>query len=358
MIVVALIACVLLAVAAASAFAAYRLAGSHAWNRQYDHRGIGLAIELAFLFLTAAVAIAISIIMAESFKSLFLAGQWRSPLYLGAAAVMAAGVSFYALVMAPDTLARAQAVKAEEVAKECRLPYALYVPFSVVSWAGFVLPVIALIVVSIHSDYRGMAVAQGRLSEEGANAMALAESKPDAAGKVAGIYSLDYQGAIDTVERMVSRYLWVVGVFMIFVIVILNTHITSVFTEEAQDAFKWLMWALLAVAIGIGLIGLARFQVFRDIAIETQTRLYRMGTDKGLVELIASAKSALLALRNQGPTQFVKMTFDSGGLWLMFFGYAIQVVMAKVTQRSVVKVIFPGPVARFLDSFMLGADEG
>ena len=59
------------------------------------------------------------------------------------------------------------------------------------------------------------------------------------------IYRLEYRAAVDTVQRVVTRYLWVVGVFFFFLVVILNTRITSAYAESAQDFFKWLMWGLL-----------------------------------------------------------------------------------------------------------------
>ena len=75
------------------------------------------------------------------------------------------------------------------------------------------------------------------------------------------------------------------------------------------------------------------------------------------LDLLASSREALLVLRNQGPVQFIHMTLDSGSLGLMFFGYAMQIILAKVTHRSVVGMIFPAHVARFIDSFMLGSEE-
>ena len=41
----------------------------------------------------------------------------------------------------------------------------------------------------------------------------------------------------------------------------------------------------------------------------------------------------------------------------MIFTYALQAVLAKVTQRSAVSAIFPRSVAQFLDGFLLGREE-
>lgn len=357
MFVIVLVVAGLLVVAAASAVAAYRLSGSSAWEREYNPQGMGLTIELAYLFLVVTAAMAISLIMADSFRMLFLVGAWRSPVLLASALVMTAGVAFYMLAVAPLTLGRKQHVAPERIGRECRLPYLMYAPFSIISWVGLVLPVLAVLVVSIHSDHGTMALTRQRLAEEGRAVIALSDSRPETAREHVAIYDLAYREAVDTVQRMVSRYLWVVGVFMIFVVVILNTRITSVFTEESQDAFKWLMWVLLAVAVGICLFGLTRYQSFRAIAIETHARLQSIAAARGQLELLAAVKEALLELRNQGPVEFLRRTVESGSLWLMLFGYALQFVMAKVTHRSVLKVIFPSPVARFLDSFMVAGEE-
>jgi orotidine-5'-phosphate decarboxylase len=179
---------------------------------------------------------------------------------------------------------------------------------------------------------------------------------PGAAADHAQIYGLAYRESLDAVQRMVSRYLWVIGVFMLSIIVILNTRITSSFTEESQDAFKWLMWVLLAVAVGVCLFGFSRYQAFRDLAVATHQGLQTLASTTGNLALLAAARESLLGLRNQGPVQFIQMTLESGSLGLMFFSYAMQIVLAKVTHRSVLGMIFPSPVARFLDSFMLGSD--
>lgn len=357
MFVIVLVVAGMLALAAASAVAAYRLSGSSAWDREYNPRGMGLTIELAYLFLVAAAAGAISLIMADSFKTLFLAGAWRSPILMLSALVMTAGVAIYMLVIAPVTLARTQQIRPERIGRECRLPYLMYTPFSMVSWVGLVLPLLALIVVTIQSDRGVMAATRLKLAQEGQAVTALSESRPETASQQVALYDLAYREAVDTVQRMVSRYLWVVGVFMIFVVIILNTRITSVFTEESQDAFKWLMWVLLAVAIAISLFGLARYQSFRALAIDTLSRLQTRAAAGGQLELLATVKESLLELRNQGPVEFLRRTIESGSLWLMLFGYALQFVVAKVTHRSVLKMIFPGPVARFLDSFLVPSEE-
>ncbi|MEK7315596.1 MAG: hypothetical protein AAB011_05400 [Candidatus Eisenbacteria bacterium] len=357
MIVVVVVVLAMLVAATASAVAAYRWSGSAAWNREYNAHDMGLAIEVAFLFLTFASSIAIALIMKDSFRALFLEGGWRTPLFLGSLIVVAGGVSIYMLAIAPGTLAAKQKVAAGAVGSECRRPYLYYTPFSVISWVGAVLPVLALIVVSIGADSNAMGAVKQTLGREGAVVVAHCENEPSAAKSHAGIYSLAYRESLDAIQRMVSRYLWVIGVFMISIIVILNTRITSSFTEESQDAFKWLTWLLLVVALGVCLFGFSRYQIFRDLAIETQLRLQALAAGTGNLDLLASSREALLALRNQGPVQFLQMTLESGSLGLMFFGYAAQIVLAKVTHRSVLGMIFPGPVARFLDSFMLSSEQ-
>jgi hypothetical protein len=357
MIGILLLVCGLLAIAVLSATAAYRLSGSAAWTREYGLDGFGLTIELSFLFLTFLAAASISLIMANSFKSLFLLGGWRSPAYLIAAVVMAAGVSIYMVIVAPQTLAKKQNVVPDAVARECRLPYLLYAPFSIISWAGFVLPVLALVVVSIGSDYDLMSATKAKLAADGTTIVALSDSKPDTAKDRVGIYGLAYREAVDSVQRMVSRYLWVVGVFMIFIIVILNTRITAVFTEESQDAFKWLMWALLAVALGICLFGLARYQSMRYLAIAATAQLQAVAGARGQLPAVAAAKSALLELQSQGPVEFWRTTFQGGSFMPMLFGYALQIVLAKATHRPLLQMIFPRRVATFLEAFMLSAEE-
>lgn len=354
---VALVVSGLLAAAAASAFAAYRLSGSVAWEREYNQQGMGLSIELTFLLLTVLAAAAISLIMADSFQKLFLHGLWRSPAYLASAVVILSGVAIYMLVVAPRTLAQKQKVERDRLASECWRPYLFYAPFSMISWVGFVLPVLALIFVSIQSDYGRMNVARQTLAQDGEAVIAMIGGQAEITKEHPALYSLAYRGATETLQRIVSRYLWVIGVFMMFVIVILNTRITSVFTEESQDAFKVLMWVLLAVALGICLFCLTRFQSMRDLAIETNSRLQSIAGSRGQLQPLAATNEALLALRNQGPVQFWRMILEGGGLWLMFFGYATQIVMAKITHRSLVQMIFPRPVARYLDAFMLTGED-
>jgi hypothetical protein len=354
--IVALVVLATLAVATLSAVAAYRC-GSAAWDREYNAHRMGLAIEVAFLFLTFASAAAIALIMKDAFETLYFRGAWRSPFYLGAMAVIAGGVAIYAIAVAPGSLAKKQGVAAGDVARECRLPYLLYAPFSILSWIGAILPVLALIIVSIHADSREMHDTKQGLTREAQTVVAQSAANPATAKDHAGIYNLAYRESLDAVQRMASRYLWVVGVFMVSIMVILNTRITSSFTEESLDAFKWLMWVLLAVALGVCLYGFGRYQVFRDLALETQTRLQALAGATGNLNLLASSREALLVLRNQGPVTFIQMTLASGSLALMFFGYAMQIVLAKVTNRSVLAMIFPSPVARFLDSFMLGSEE-
>lgn len=352
----AVVVVLLLAVALASVIAAYRC-GSSAWNREYGLGGFGLTVEMSYLVLTALAALAISVIMNDSFSALFLEGGWRRPLFLGAGVVILTGTSIYLLAVAPSILRRKQSVPPERFASECVRPYALYAPFALVTWAGLVLPVLALVTVSIHADLGLMQRTRAELVARGDVVVSAVQVTSEAPEAQSELFSLDHRAATDTVTRMVSRYLWVVGVFMVFVIVLLNTRITSVFTEESQDAFKWLMWVLLAVAIAIAGYGLAQYEALRAMAIGTHERLTTVAERDMQLGLLTASKTALVALRDEGPVHFLRRTLEGGSLWLLFFSYALQIIMAKVTHRSVVRVIFPTPVARFLDAFMLGGEE-
>ena len=352
-----LVACAAIAGAVLSAVAAHRFSGSSAWVREYGYQGMGLAIELAFLFLTAVSAVAISLIMSDSFRMLFLDGGWRTPAYISSAVVVATGVALYMLGFAPGILARKQSVDPAARARECRLPYLLYAPFSIITWVAFVLPVLALVFVSIRSDRIQMTVVRSTFAAEGRAVLTATAEKPADAEKLVALYDLAHKDALDAIQRMVNRYLWVIGVFMIFVVVILNTRITAVFTDESQDAFKWLMWCLVAVAVGICLFGLTRYQLMRDLAINSYVALESWAQVNAQLDVLASARAALLELRNQGPITFWHATLEGGSLWLVFFSWAMQVVLARFTRRSVTKVVFPSPVARFLDAFMLSGEE-
>lgn len=352
----------LLALAALSAVAAYRWARSDAWNREYDLGGMGLTIELAYLVLAFLAVSSISLIMNRSFARLFLEDGWRSPLFLGAGGVIVGGVLVYMLVFAPRILARRQEVPDKRIGRECRVPYLLYTPFSLVSWAGLVLPLLAVITLAIQLDGTEVSTVRGVLQGQGhdliASATAEAAVPGDRIAERAVLYSLAYRDAVDHLQRLVSRYLWIVGVFMVFMIVILNTRITSIFTETAQDSFKWLMWMLLLVAIGLCIFGVVRYQDMRHLAMAVQERVMTIARAQGQLELLAASQAKLLDLRNEGPAHFLRTALKGGGLWLMFFSYGAQIVLARITGRSVVQVIFPRPVARFLDAFMLSGEDG
>lgn len=356
MLTIAVVAVLLVAVAIASVVAAYR-SGSAAWNREYGLGGFGLTVEMSYLVLTALSALAIAVIMNDAFRTIFLAGGWRSPWFLGGGIVIVSGAGLYLLGIAPSILRRKQDVAPARFAAECVRPYALYAPFALVTWAGLVLPVLAMVTVSIHADLGLMQRTRAELAAHGAAAVAEAEVAAEAPEAQSELFAIAHRGATDLVTRMVSRYLWVVGVFMVFVIVLLNTRITSVFTEESQDAFKWLMWVLLAVAMAICLYGLAQYEGLRMTAIGVQERLESVAATQAELALLTAARTALVALRDEGPVHFLRRTLEGGSLWLLFFSYALQIIMAKVTHRSVVRVIFPTPVARFLDAFMLPGEE-
>jgi hypothetical protein len=346
----------LLGMAVASATVTYRRLGAHAWSDEYDKEGMGLTIELALLFIVALVWVAISIIMSDSFKTLFLEGGWHSYPYLGAAFGLSFGVAFYMLRVAPPILASKQGVESKHVHRECRRPYLWYTPFSIILWAGLVLPVIAMLVLSFQSDHRKMITARDDLASNGASVVMLADRVPDAAQGRLTIYGLEYRAAVDTVQRTVNRYLWVVAVFIFFLLVILNTRITAAYTEEAQDAFKWMMWVLLAVAVGITLYGVTQYDAMRDLAVTTHERIVATADRRGQLELIVAAKRALLDVREQGAGKIFRGGFVALVV-LLISSNGLQWVMAKVTHRSAVNVIFPSRVARFLQRFLLEGEK-
>jgi len=354
---VAILFASLMTLAVVSALSAYRLSRSEAWEREYNPRGMGLTIELAFLFLTAIAMGAISLIMQESFEWLYRDGGWRSPAYLIATAAIFVGVCVYMLVFAPRILAETQQVSPERMGRECRLPYLLYTPFSLVSWIVLVLPLVAVIIIAVQTDRTDLAGARLNLVEQGTALVEASTAEPVTAVERNDLYGLAYRDAVDHVQRMVSRYLWVVGVFMVFMVIILNTRITSIFTEAAQDSFKWLMWVLLVLAVGICVFGVLRYQVMRQLAQGIQGQILAIAENRQQFDLMAASKVALLDLRNQGPVHFLRLALEGGGLWLLFFSYVTQIVLAKITSRSVVKVIFPRPVAEFLDEFMLSGED-
>ena len=186
--------------------------------------------------------------------------------------------------------------------------------------------------------------------------MVLAAGEPEAARDHVAIYGLEYREAIDTVQRAVARYLWVVGVFLLFLIVMLNTRITSAYSEVAQDSFKLLMWAFALIAVAICLLGLRQYQAMRDLAIATHERLASAAESSGHLDLVVVTKEALLELRSDGAAHFLRSAVLAG-IWLVVFGYGFQIVLAKITNRSAVDVVFPRKVARFLNGFMVGRED-
>ena len=94
---------------------------------------------------------------------------------------------------------------------------------------------------SIRADQKDTSSARQDLADNGAQVLVLADREPEAAQEHVAIYGLEYRAAVDDVQRSVGRYLWVVGVFIGFLIVILNTRITSAYSAVAVDSFKWLM---------------------------------------------------------------------------------------------------------------------
>lgn len=346
----------LLAVAALAVTAAHRFSGVTAWSEEYGEGGTGLSIELALLSLVVLGVVALSLLMNDSFTTLFLDGAWLSFWFLVPLIVVALGVARYNLIAAPKSLADRRKVPKERVRRECVRPYLMYTPYSLILWVGLMLPVIALLAVSIHGDLAEMADARRDLAASGDRVVALASSEPRGAQDHVAIYGLEHQEAVDTVHRSVNRYLWVVGVFILFLIVILNTRITAAYAETAQDFFKGLMWVFLAVAVGICVFGLSRYQEMRELAITTHERLAAQASREGQLGLVVTAREELLELRQVGPVQFMRGAVV-GVFGLVLFTYGLQHLLAKVGNRSAIDAIFPRRVARFMHEFLVDKDK-
>jgi hypothetical protein len=353
---IALIVGGLLAIAALAVTAAHRFSGVTAWSDEYGEDGVGLSIELALLSLVVIGVIALSLLMSESFTTLFLDGGWLSYWFLLPLLIVALGVARYNLVAAPKALADKRKVPQERVRRECLRPYAMYTPYSMILWVGLLLPVIALLAVSIHGDLGAMTDARRDLAVSGDRVVQLASSEPRSAPDHVAIYGLEHREAVDTVHRMVNRYLWVVGVFILFLIVILNTRITSAYADTAQDFFKGLMWVFLAVAVGICMFGLSRYQELRELAIATHERLIANASREGQLGLVVTAREELLELRQVGPVQFMRGAVV-GVFGLVLFSYGLQHLLAKVGHRSAIDAIFPRKVARFMHAFLVDKDK-
>jgi hypothetical protein len=351
-----LVVVALLVTAAVSAWAAHRRYEGTAWSSEYGQDRLGLTIELATLALVVLVGVAISIIMADSFRSLFLEGGWRSFAYLAAAGIGTLLIAYYHFVSAPRSLAVKHDVDESRVGRECRLPYLVYTPYSLIMWVGFVLAVLALLVVSVRSDHGEISSERRDLEASGAQVVLLAEQKPGEATDHVAIYGLDYRSAVDVVQRTVGRYLWVVGVFIVFLIVLLNTRITDAYSAAAVDIFKIMMWGLLAIAVAICLWGVVRFQDLQDLAIAAHESLVSGARDSGQLELEVASAEALLEIEHEGPVRVLRGGFIAL-LSLVVFTNAFQALMAKATNRSALHVIFPARVARFLDGFLLSREE-
>lgn len=347
----------LLVVAVLSATAAYQLSKSEAWQKSYNPHGMGLAIEVVFAFLLFFSVLSVAMIMRDAFNSLYFAQGWRSAWYLGAAGVLGGGVLIYMNVFAPRILAREQKVDPAHLGRQCRVPYLLYTPYSVIIWVALILPLVAMVYSSIRLDHSTMAAAMTELTQHSTLVSSLADQSQKFDPNALVYYQLEYHEAVSIVQTIVNRYLWVVGTFMVFLIVMLNTKITTIFTEEAQDFFKWLMWLLLLVAMGIGLYGLWRFHMIRSLAMTSFSELLTALQGTRSLDQMVAVKEQIILLQDEGTISFLRKTLDGGGLWLLFFSYASQIVLAKVTNRSVLKIIFPRSISSFLDGFMLVDEE-
>nr|MEE4268664.1 hypothetical protein [Candidatus Krumholzibacteria bacterium] len=346
-----------LGVAILSAIATYRIPDSMAWEKAYNSHGMGLAIELVFAVLLFAAAMSMGVIMDSAFDFLYLQDGWRSPWYLGFAGTAGAGVLIYMNFFAPGILSREQDVLASETRSQCRWPYLLYTPYSVTLWVALIVPIVAMVITSIRLDHLTMAATIEELQRHCGMVAGLAEDSQAFDLNRLAFFQLEYREAIALVQDIVNRYLWVVGIFMVFLIIMLNTKITTIFTEEAQDSFKYLMWALLLTAMGICGYGLWRFHLMRAMSLDAFTGLLS-GLEAGnSLDPFLAVKEEVLVLRNEGTVSFLQRTLEGGSLWLLFFSYAAQIVLAKVTNRSVLKIVFPRSIAKFLESFMLVEEE-
>lgn len=346
-----------IAAAILSAIATYRIPDSEAWEKAYNSKGMGLAIELVFAVLLFSATMSMGAIMSHAFDVLYLEGGWRSPWYLGFAGVAGIGVLVYMNVFAPGILAREQKVPSSDVRAQCRLPYLLYTPYSVIVWVALIVPMVAMVITSIRLDHLTMASTIEELQRHCQMVAGLAEDSQNFELNRLAFFQLEYREAITSVQEIVNRYLWVVGTFMVFLIIMLNTIITTIFTEEAQDSFKYLMWALLLTAMGICGYGLWRFQMMRTMSLDAFSGLLTSLEAGSSLDPFLAVKEEVLVFRNEGTVSFLQRTLEGGSLWLLFFSYAAQIVLAKVTNRSVLKIVFPRSIANFLESFMLVEEE-
>ena len=355
MLAIVLIVGALLGVAVWSVVAVYH-SSSAAWELEYGNEGLGLTIELALLGLVSVVLIAMSTIMYNAFRTLYLHGGWHLYAYICVACSVAVGVALYTVGFAPSALAKKHDVEPARVHRECRRPYWVYTPYAVVLWAVLMLSVPAMMVVSLHDDRATITAAHNAVADDGDRVVALTTKKASTAERNVEIFGLSYQAAVDTVQRAVARFLWVVAVFMLFLVVILNTRITTAYAEAAQEFFKWLMWVLLLLALAIVVGGVAEYQSIRELAIRANTRIVAAATANGELDVVVAADQALIHLRNDTVEQFLRAAIV-GGLGALAVVQGFQILLAKLTNRSVLTAIFPRPVARFIHGFLLEGNE-
>lgn len=356
MLALALIVCGLLALAASSAIAAYRFAGSRAWSDEYDEDGIGLVVELTLLVLVLLVAIAMSFVMNDAFRRLYLEDGWSTYGYVAVTAGCTLIVLWYTLVFAPRKLAEKHAVERAQIFRACRLPYLAYTPYSVILLVGLALPVFAALSVSLYNDVSGMIDARHDLSRNGDLVATVVDRESASAEEHVAIYGLEYREAVDIVRSAVRRYLWVVGVFVFFLMIVVNTRITRAYDQVSQDIFKWFMWGLLVVGMAICLVGLTQHRAMRELAIKTDQRLVESASADENLGLVVTAKEALLEVREESAAKVLRGGFIAV-LSLVFVSNASQLLIARFTNRSAVDVIFPSHVARFLHGFLWKAED-
>ena len=154
----------------------------------------------------------------------------------------------------------------------------------------------------------------------------------------------------------VRRYLWVVGVFVFFLMIVVNTRITRAYDQVSQDIFKWFMWGLLVVGMAICLVGLTQHRAMRELAIKTDQRLVESSSADENLSLVVTAKEALLDVREESAAKVLRGGFIAV-LSLVLLSNASQLLIARFTHRSAVDVIFPSHVARFLHGFLWKAED-
>jgi len=351
-----------LAIALVSTFSATRLVRSPAWIREWDtvngQEGLGLTLEIVFVLLLAASFMTICLIMRDAVRRILDERIYARRWFVSLTAVTVLGVVGYTTLAAPGILQSLQDVPAERVWRECRLPYFAYTPYSLVNWVAFVLPMVLVIGVSIHDDRKALMSFATRLGSASANVVghvrcSVEEDGTEDCEARIELYRYEYHEKAEVITEMVGKLIWVVGIFIVFVIVMLNTHLSSIYTETAKDIFKLVMLLLLAVALFVGYLGILRFLGFRNEVLASLGDIYDIAEEADQAKLMLFARSVMREISPEGTIYFVKKLLSGGSLWLLFFTYSYQLIIAKATERSVVDTVLPSYVVAFLKKIMI-----